>query len=89
MVKNYEWIGFIAAIGGVVSYYTLVYHNYIIQDTSSLSFTWLFLTVVLQLLWFIYGVANNIKPTILASPLLVIGAIYLIYLKLILDTDIL
>lgn len=89
MAKNYELIGFIAAIGSVVSYYALVYHNYILQDTTSLSFLWLFLTVALQLLWFIYGLANNIKPNMVASPLLIIGAIYLIYLKLILDTDIL
>ena len=89
MTKKYEWIGFTAAIVGVLSYYSLVYHNYIIQDTASLSFIWLFVTVALQVLWFIFGMANQIRPTIFAAPFVIIGAIYLIYLKLKLDTDIL
>ena len=89
MGVKYEWIGFIAAIIGTVSFYTLVYHNYVTQDTTSLSFTWLIVTIILQLLWLIFGLVNNIRPTILASPLGAIGAMYLLYLKLKLETNIL
>jgi uncharacterized protein with PQ loop repeat len=89
MIHKYEWIGFIAAIAGVLSYYSLVYHNYVLQNTASLSFIWLIVTLLLQILWFIFGMANKIRPTILAAPLVAIGATYLIYLKLKLDTDIL
>lgn len=69
MSIKYEWTGFVAAILGAISFYTLVYHNYVIQDTTSLSFIWLFTTTGLQFLWLIFGLANNIRPTILVAPL--------------------
>jgi uncharacterized protein with PQ loop repeat len=83
---KHEWIGFSAVIISVFSFYTLVYHNYQIQNTQSLSLGWLFTATILQSLWFIFGIINNIRPTILMSPLMLPGLLYLIYLKVKLET---
>jgi len=88
MKRKLEYIGFISAILGVISFYSLVYHNYILQDTSSISPYWLVMSVIIQILWLIYGITNNIRPSIVTSPLFIIGLLYLIYLKIKLETDI-
>jgi uncharacterized protein with PQ loop repeat len=88
MARKLELIGFIAAILGVLSFYSLVYHNHNLQNTTSLSSYWLGLSVIIQTLWLIFGLTNNIRPTLISSPLIIIGLFYLIYLKLKLETDI-
>ena len=88
MNRKFESIGFMGAILGVISFYILVYHNYKLQNTTSISSYWLGLSVLIQIFWLIYGVTNNIRPTILSAPLVIIGLLYLIYLKLKLETDI-
>jgi uncharacterized protein with PQ loop repeat len=88
MNKKLESIGFMAAILGIISFYILVYHNYKLQNTTSLSSYWLGLSVLIQIFWLIYGLTNSIRPTILSAPLVIIGLLYLIYLKIKLETDI-
>tara|TARA_B110000285_G_C14791349_1_gene453160 strand:- start:305 stop:574 length:270 start_codon:yes stop_codon:yes gene_type:complete len=88
MKRKLEYIGFIAAILGTISFYSLVYHNYNLQDTTSISPYWLVMSIIIQILWLIFGISNNIRPTIVSAPLVIIGLVYLIYLKLKLETDI-
>ena len=88
MNRKLELIGFIAAILTVFSFYSLVYHNYVLQNTTSLSPLWLGTTFLIQILWLIFAVANGIRPTLISVPLSIIGLFYLIYLKLKLETDI-
>jgi uncharacterized protein with PQ loop repeat len=88
MKRKLEYIGFTSVILGIISFYSLVYHNYILQDTTSVSPIWLGMSVIIQILWLIYGITNNIRPTIISSPLFIIGLLYLIYLKIKLETDI-
>ena len=88
MPRKYEWIGFSAAILTIISFFSLVHHNYKLQDTTSLSPSWLFATFIIQLLWFIYAIANDIRPSLVTTPLVMIGVFYLSYLKIKLDTNI-
>ena len=88
MTRKHEYIGFIAAILGVLASYSLVYHNYNLQDTTSISSYWLIMSLIIETLWLIYGISNNIRPTIVSAPIVIMGLLYLSYLKLKLDTDI-
>jgi len=88
MARKLESIGFIAAILTIISFYSLVYHNHSIQNTTSLSPIWLGTTFLIQVLWLIFSIANDIRPTLLSAPISIIGLFYLIYLKLKLETNI-
>ena len=88
MNRKLELIGFIASILTVLSFYSLVYHNHVLQNTTSLSPLWLGTTFLIQILWLIFAVANGIRPTLISAPLSIIGLFYLIYLKIKLETDI-
>ena len=88
-IKNqkYQWIGLTAAVISVSSFYSLVYHNFSVNDTNSLSWYWLFSGIFLQGLWGLYGYSNYILPTMILTPLITIGFLALLYLKVKLDTD--
>ena len=88
MPRKYEWVGFSAAILTIISFFSLVHHNHKLQDTRSLSPHWLFATFIIQLLWFIYAIANDIRPSLVSVPLVILGLFYLSYLKIKLDTNI-
>ena len=88
MPKKYEWVGFSAAILTIISFFSLVHHNHKLQDTKSLSPYWLFTSFILQLLWLIYSMANDIRPTLVSAPLIILGLFYLSYLKIKLETNI-
>ena len=88
MPRKYEWVGFSAAILTIISFSSLVHHNYTLQDTTSLSPYWLFTSFILQVLWFIYSIVNDIRPTLVSAPLVILGLFYLSYLKIKLDTNI-
>jgi len=85
---NFQIIGLLAAGINLISFYSLVIHNYQIQDPTSLSWTWLFLGICVQILWMIFGFANEILPSMILAPLILLGYLSLLYLKVKLETDI-
>lgn len=86
--ENFQIIGLLAAGINLISFYSLVIHNFQIQDPTSLSWTWLFLGIGVQILWMIYGFANEILPSMILAPLILLGYLGLLYLKVKLETDI-
>lgn len=89
MGKNdkFQSIGILAAAINLISFYSLVIHNFQIQDPTSLSWTWLFLGIGVQILWMIFGFANEILPSMILAPLILLGYLGLLYLKVKLETD--
>lgn len=79
---KYEIIAYIAGSLNIIAFFNLVIHNYTIRDTNSLSWTWLLTGLVTQVLWLIFGVANQILPNIIISPILMIGLFALLFLKI-------
>jgi len=84
-----QHIGLLASGISLISFYSLVYHNFEIQDPTSLSWTWLFLGIIIQILWIIFGVTNEILPIMILAPLILFGYVTLLYLKIKLETNIL
>lgn len=84
---KYDILGILAGVLNIIAFYNLIIHNYTIRDTNSLSWTWLFMGLVTQVLWIIFGVANKLLPNLIVSPILLIGVIALLFLKFELETD--
>jgi len=91
MSKNdkYEHVGLLAAILSLISFYSLVFHNFKVQNTTSLGWVWLFSGILTQMCWAIYAYANNILPSQILSPLMIIGFLSLTFLKVKLESNIL
>jgi len=90
MGKNdkFQNIGLLAAGLTLISFYSLVYHNFKIQDPTSLSWIWLGIGILVQILWIIFAYANNILPSMILSPLMLFGFFSLLYLKVKIETNI-
>jgi uncharacterized protein with PQ loop repeat len=84
-----QHIGLMAAGLTFISFYSLVIHNFQIQDTKSLSWIWLGTGIIVQILWLIFGFINEILPTMILSPLILAGFLSLLYLKVKLETNLL
>jgi len=82
-----QHIGLMAAGLTFISFYSLVYHNWMIQDPTSLSWIWLGTGIIVQILWLIFGFVNEILPTMILSPLILVGFLSLLYLKVNLQTN--
>jgi uncharacterized protein with PQ loop repeat len=82
-----QHIGLIAAGLTFISFYSLVYHNWMIQDPTSLSWIWLVTGIIVQIFWLIFGFVNEILPTMILSPLMLAGFLSLLYLKVKLETN--
>jgi uncharacterized protein with PQ loop repeat len=82
-----QHIGLMAAGINLFSFYSLVFHNWIIQDPTSLSWMWLGTGIIVQILWSIFGFVNEILPTMILSPLILVGFLSLLYLKVKLETN--
>ena len=91
MEKNnkFQYIGLLAATLSLISFYSLVIFNFNIENTLSLSWLWLLSGIITQFFWLIYAYANNILPSKILAPLMIVGFISLIFLKLKLETNIL
>lgn len=82
-----QHIGLMAAGLTLFSFYSLVYHNWKIQNPTSLSWFWLVSGIIVQILWIIFGFVNDILPTMILSPLILAGFLSLFYLKVKLQTN--
>lgn len=84
-----QHIGLMAAVLTFISFYSLVIHNFQIQDPKSLPWIWLGTGIIVQILWLIFGFVNEILPIMILSPLILAGLLSLLYLKVKLETNLL
>jgi len=85
--KKFELIGLLAALISLIAFYELVFFNFNLSDTTSLSWIWLITGITTQIMWGIYGFSNYILPTMIAAPLFFIGYSLLLFLKIKLETE--
>jgi uncharacterized protein with PQ loop repeat len=63
-MKN-MWLGFIAAFFSAVSMVPTIYNTTIKKSTHSISYLYLVLTAIAQIIWIFYGVMNMDIPLII------------------------
>jgi len=76
-----ESITWIAGILVIFSFSDLVYNVYLTKNTSSLTFIWIFLVIVSQLLYFIFGIVNHIQGIYFTSTIILLMISYIFYVK--------
>jgi len=83
-MKQQNKLGFLTWAAGIMiifSFSNLVYNVYKTQITSNLSYTWIFLIVFSQFLYFIFGLINNIVGIYLTSIIIIIMISYIFFVK--------
>lgn len=77
-----EFITWIAGIMVTISFSDLVYNVYLTKNTSSLTYSWIFLVISSQILYLIFGLVNNIEGIFIPSIIIISMISYILYVKL-------
>lgn len=83
MLNQHKEIAIMSALFAIIAFYVLVYNTHVTKNTSNLSFVWLFLVIVAQILMVIYGKINHIYILYIPSIIYLIGLSYILYVKII------
>jgi len=90
-MKEQNKLQFLTWIAGsmiIISFSDLVYNVYLTKNTSNLSYSWMFLVVFSQFLYFIFGFINNIEGIYLTSITIIIMISYIFYVKFFINKNI-
>lgn len=81
-MRKYALLATISLMFNVVSFSSLIYNIHMTKDTSS--FNWLYLmgNIMAQLLLIIYGLSNKAPEIYGPTMLLIIGLLYIIFIKI-------
>ena len=81
-MHKYALLATISLMFNVISFSSLIYNIHLTKDTSS--FNWLYLmgNIMAQLLLIIYGLSNKAPEIYVPTMLLIIGLIYIIFIKI-------
>lgn len=79
--RKYPIIEIIAGILTVVAFISVVLQVYITKQTEHLTFIWIILIFISQLLLLIYGIINNKYRIYLPSLIVIIGLLYILKIK--------
>jgi predicted neutral ceramidase superfamily lipid hydrolase len=83
MIKQHEELTLISGILAITAFSFLVYNTHVTKSTSHLTFLWLFLLLVAQVLMFTYGKINHIQGLYVPASLYILGLMYILYIKVI------
>lgn len=80
MTKHNELIT-IAGIFTIIAFSFFVYRVHITKITDNLTYLWIFLVLIAQILLFIYGRINHIFIIYVQALILFSGILYILYIK--------
>ena len=80
--QKYQIIAVISVILTIIAFSSLVLRVHMTKETEGLTFTWIFLVLTAQSLLVIYGVINNSYGIYVPAVILLIGVLYILYIKL-------
>jgi uncharacterized protein with PQ loop repeat len=80
--QKYQIIAVISVILTIIAFSSLVLRVHMTKETEGLTFTWIFLVLISQSLLVIYGVINNSYGIYVPAVILLIGVLYILYIKL-------
>jgi uncharacterized protein with PQ loop repeat len=80
--QKYQIIAVISVILTIIAFSSLVLRVHMTKESEHLTFTWIFLVLTAQSLLVIYGVINNSYGIYVPAVILLIGVLYILYIKL-------
>jgi uncharacterized protein with PQ loop repeat len=82
MRNKLELLTWIAGLLIIISYSDLVYNVYKTKNTSSLTYSWIYLVISSHILYSIFGLINNIKGIFIPYTMIILMISYVYYVKL-------
>jgi len=79
---KYQIISVISGILTILAFSHLVHRVYTTKHTEHLTFVWFFLLLISQSLLVLYGILNNTYGIYLPAIIIIIGLLYILYVKL-------
>ena len=83
MEPKYRIIGILAGILLVLAFGHLVFRVHHTKDTQHLTYNWVFLILLGQLLYGFYGYVNQLYGIIIPSICVTTGVLYILYIKIV------
>jgi uncharacterized protein with PQ loop repeat len=80
--SKYQIIAVLSGILTIAAFSSLVIRVHITKITEHLTFIWIFLVLIAQILLVIYGIINNSYGIYIPAAILVLGVSYILYIKL-------
>jgi uncharacterized protein with PQ loop repeat len=80
--QKYKIIAVISVILTIIAFSSLVLRVHMTKETEGLTFTWIFSVLTAQSLLVVYGVINNSYGIYVPASILLIGVLYILYIKL-------
>ena len=87
MNTKHSELALIADILSVFAFYFFIYRIHVTNITSNLTYLWILLILMSQILLFIYGKINNLFVIYAPAIIIFIGMIYILYIKAIRNKD--
>ena len=72
MQNKFEYLTGIAGVLIIISFTDLVYNVYKTQETSNLTYSWMFLIIAAQFLYLIFGIINDIEGIYIPSIIIIL-----------------
>ena len=79
---KYQIIAVIAGILTIIAFSSLVLRVHMTKETEHLTYTWIVLVLTAQSLLVVYGVINNSYGIYVPASILIVGVLYILYVKL-------
>ena len=81
MQNKFEYLTGIAGVLIIISFTDLVYNVYKTQETSNLTYSWMFLIIAAQFLYLIFGIINDIEGIYIPSIIIILMISYIFHVK--------
>jgi uncharacterized protein with PQ loop repeat len=78
---KYQIIAVISSILTILAFSNLIFNVHITKETEHLSLIWIFLVLTAQSLLVVYGLINNSFGIYVPASILILGVLYVIYIK--------
>jgi uncharacterized protein with PQ loop repeat len=79
---KYQIIAFISGVFTLIAFSTLVSRIHFTKNTDNLTYTWIASVLTAQSLLVIYGIINNSYGIYIPASILVVGILYILYVKM-------
>jgi uncharacterized protein with PQ loop repeat len=78
---KYQIIAVISSILTILAFSNLIFNVHMTKETEHLSLIWIFLVLTAQSLLVVYGLINNSFGIYVPASILILGVLYVIYIK--------
>ena len=80
---KYEILASVAGALNIISFGSLVQNVYWTKNTESLTWTWIFVNLCSQIIFFVYGILNQAYGIYIPTTLFIFGLLFILFRKIV------